>query len=89
MKILIALWAKYAVRQYLIPAAIGAAVSVLVVTHYQAYKIGQRIAAVEFAKALTNDNAKASQNAEDWRGAYRRCVERGGLYDFERNRCDG
>ncbi|MGI3128754.1 hypothetical protein [Nitratireductor sp. PBL-C9] len=41
-----------------------------------------------FAQWINQQNEDAGNAAEDWRARYRRCAERGGLFDFETGACD-
>lgn len=85
---LLTLWATYGIRKYLIPAAIGGAAVLLATTHYQAYQFGRKYERYEISETIRNENAQAGQNAENGRTTYRRCVELGRVYNFERGRCD-
>ncbi len=40
-----------------------------------------------FAAKINQENEEAGNAAEDWRARYRRCAERGGLFDYETGAC--
>lgn len=67
---------------------IGVSITFLTTTHYTAFRIGRTIGESETLRKLDDANELAGENAELWRGNYRSCIERGGVYSFERNRCD-
>jgi len=39
-------------------------------------------------KQIEKDNADAGNKAEDFRSAFRRCLDGGGLFDFETGSCE-
>ncbi len=48
------------------------------------YRYGRQVEQIEIMKALE----KAGKNAEKNRSDYRKCVDTGGLYNFETNHCE-
>ncbi|MDV6226271.1 hypothetical protein R2G56_08235 [Nitratireductor aquimarinus] len=40
-----------------------------------------------FARWINQQNEDAGNAAEDWRARYRRCAERGGVFDYETGSC--
>lgn len=52
------------------------------------YQRGRSVEQTAFARKINQENKEAGNAAEDWRAHYRRCAERGGLYDFETGACD-
>ncbi|MDZ5697828.1 hypothetical protein [Chelativorans sp. M5D2P16] len=56
-------------------------------SHRAAYQAGRTAEQAAFAERINQENEDAGKAAEDWRARYRRCAERGGLYDFERGAC--
>ncbi|MBN7755552.1 hypothetical protein JYP46_01840 [Nitratireductor aquimarinus] len=40
-----------------------------------------------FAQWTNQQNEDAGNAAEDWRARYRRCAERGGVFDYETGSC--
>ncbi|WP_173931406.1 hypothetical protein [Chelativorans sp. Marseille-P2723] len=68
---------------------IGAALIVaLGWSHLSAYRAGRSAEQAAFLNQIRQENEHAGKTAEDWRGHYRLCVERGGLFDFETGSCD-
>ena len=49
---------------------------------------GRMTEQASFAQWINQQNEEAGNAAEDWRARYRRCAERGGLFDFETGACD-
>ncbi len=49
---------------------------------------GRMAEQASFAQWINQQNEEAGNAAEDWRARYRRCAERGGLFDFETGACD-
>ncbi|MBN7760265.1 hypothetical protein JYP52_03895 [Nitratireductor aquibiodomus] len=41
-----------------------------------------------FAQWINQQNEDAGNAAEDWRARYRRCAERGGVFNYETGACD-
>ena len=70
---------------------LGAAVAVLGLltwSHTAAYQAGRSAEQAAFVERINQENEDAGNSAEDWRGQYRRCVDAGGVFDFETGACD-
>lgn len=68
--------------------AVLAVIGALAWSHTHAYRAGRQAEQVKFVQKINEENENAGNAAEDWRARYRRCAERGGLYDFETGACD-
>ncbi|EKF41476.1 hypothetical protein [Nitratireductor indicus] len=70
---------------------IGAVLAIaggLMWSHSWAYRTGRSVEQKAFVQKINQENKEAGNAAEDWRARYRRCAERGGLYDFETGACN-
>jgi len=63
------------------------ALSLLTFSHRFAYQAGRQVEQAAFLDRINKENDDAGNSAEDWRGQYRRCVDTGGLFDFETGSC--
>lgn len=70
-------------------AGVVAVMGALTLSHRFAYQAGRSVEQAAFLDRINQENEDAGSSAEDWRARYRRCAERGGLYDFETGACDG
>lgn len=68
-------------------AGIVIALGLLTVPHRFACQAGRRVGQAAFLERINKENENAGNSAEDRRGQYRRCVEAGGLFDFEAGAC--
>lgn len=66
---------------------IVAAVALLTFSHRFAYQAGRQVEQAAFLDRINKENEDAGNSAEDWRAQYRRCVDAGGLFDFEAGSC--
>ncbi len=70
--------------------ALGAVLLVLAVAtglYLYGYHKGSVEQQAAFAERINLENEEAGNAAEDWRARYRRCAERGGLFDYETGTC--
>ncbi|WP_166163064.1 hypothetical protein [Chelativorans oligotrophicus] len=65
-----------------------AVMSGLAWSHSAAYRAGRSAEQAAFVERINQENEDAGNSAEDWRSQYRRCVDAGGLFDFETGACD-
>ena len=65
-----------------------AVVAALAWSHSAAYRAGRSAEQAAFVERINQENEYAGNSAEDWRSQYRRCVDAGGLFDFETGACD-
>lgn len=49
---------------------------------------GRALANRDILERLDRENDHAGDTAENWRDAYRRCVDAGGVYDFAAGACE-
>lgn len=59
----------------------------LTLSHCKAYQAGRTAEQAAFAAKINQQNEEAGNAAEDWRTAFRRCVDGGGVFDFEAGTC--
>ena len=57
-------------------------------SHTAAYRAARAAEQAALVERINQENEDAGNAAEDWRGRYRFCIGRGGLYDFETGTCD-
>lgn len=67
--------------------AIVVAVGFLIYSHTRAYQAGRLAEQAAFLEQINQENEDAGNEAERWRTDYRRCVDAGGVYDFETGTC--
>lgn len=60
----------------------------IVAAWFDGHSYGQKAAQADILKQINQENEHAGNEAERWRSDYRRCVDAGGLYDFEAGSCD-
>lgn len=53
-----------------------------------AYQAGRQAEQAAFLNRINVENENAGDIAEKWRGDLRRCIDAGGVYDFETGACD-
>lgn len=68
--------------------AVIAAALLLTFTHRFVYQAGRQVEQAAFLERINRENADAGKSAEKWRAEYRRCVDAGGLFNFEAGSCD-
>ncbi|WP_349366792.1 MAG: hypothetical protein ABL311_04715 [Nitratireductor rhodophyticola] len=66
---------------------VGASVIVALIYSYGHHR-GRVDEQAAFAGRINQENEEAGNAAEDWRARYRRCAERGGLFNYETGACD-
>jgi len=69
-------------------AAIVVLAGLITYSHRFAYQAGRQAEQAAFLDRINKENENAGNSAEDWRGRYRRCIDAGGLFDFEAGACD-
>lgn len=60
---------------------------ILAHSHWTAYSLGREIEQKRFLEQIKKENDDAGEQAERWRADYRRCVDGGGVYEFETGAC--
>lgn len=75
-------------KLYVILGAAAALLAALTASHTFAYRAGRSAEQAEIARHINQENENAGEAAEDWRARLRRCVDAGGVYDFETGACN-
>lgn len=75
-------------KVYAIAGAAITIVTALTASHIWAYRSGRAVEQATIAQRIAKENEDAGNRAEDWRARLRRCVDAGGLFDFETGSCD-
>ncbi|PSM18206.1 hypothetical protein [Nitratireductor sp. StC3] len=57
-------------------------------SHSAAYRAGRSAEQARIVERINQENDDAAENAEDWRGKLRRCIDAGGVFDFETGSCE-
>jgi hypothetical protein len=61
--------------------------TLLTYSHHKAYQAGRAMEQAAFLNRINQENEHAGNEAERWRADYRRCVNAGGLYQFDTSTC--
>lgn len=69
-------------------AAVVAVLCLCVWALHFAYQAGRQAEQAAFLNRINLENEHAGDIAEKWRGDLRRCLDAGGLFDFETGTCD-
>lgn len=56
-------------------------------THYEMYETGRAYERSAMLNSIVKGNEDAGNAAENWRTKYRRCLDAGGVFDFEAGSC--
>lgn len=78
----------FSTKSLLVIGAVATIVAALSWSHTKAYQAGRAFEQASFLERINKENRDAGGKAEDWRGAYRRCLDNGGLFSFETGACD-
>lgn len=73
--------------RWLLPAGIVVAAGWLL--YGKGVSDGRRTEQAAIANKINQDNEEAGDAAEERRARYRRCVDAGGVFNFETGACDG
>ncbi len=75
-------------KLYLVAGMAVAIVVGLSLSHAAAYRAGKLAGQTSVADHINQENDNAGNTAEKWRGDLRRCLDAGGVFDFEIGACD-